>query len=543
MFSHPNSISRAMKLGPWATILVLAVAVLPLRAQAEKEQPGEKKLNIVLIQADDLAAGYTGFEGHSIVQTPNLDKLAGQSVQFSRFYSPAPNDGYSQAALLTSQYPHQYEEIEKDTLLSPYAPTFVHQLKKVGYRCGFVGKWELSEHPAYAETYGFESYTAVDDLEWSWTDCPVWVQRKKQQAGEFLTDWHVSRAMEFIDSSEDKPFFLWLGLRTPHEPFVYPPGTEDLYPPQPVDVNQLKAIENLPNLLNQCLLRRDYHKKKNKLGEMRSKYYAMIHYMDKCLGRLLERLNQPDLSEQTVVVFCSENGFLLGEHQLYGKGPILVEELIRSPLLIRHPQMVGGTREVRLTSGIDLGPTFCTLADAEIPVTMKGKSLLTYMQDPSAEEALGEAFVAWYVDQDNPFPARAVLNERFKFIEYLEEDNMLFDLVRDPEESVNVLELPQYLAVINVLQNRLNLWRVATNDMKEESGQRVTRRRGLPRQRNVHRRPGSSRPKTSTATSANHNFSHGDSAHESYHGNVGQFLPGPLPGLWTAKLVAGRHRH
>jgi arylsulfatase A-like enzyme len=469
--------------------LALALVFFPLSARAEQNDPVDSKLNIVLIQADDLAAGYTGFGGHPVVQTPNLDTLAEQSVQFSRFYTAAPIDGFGTALLLTGEYPHQYNAVEGDTLLSPHALTFVRQLKRGGYKCGFVGKWELSEHPAYAEVYGFEDYVAVDDSDWKWTDCPVWVQRKKQTADEFLTDWHVSRSLEFIEASEDKPFFLWLNLRAPHEPFVYPPGTEDLYPSEQVNLNQLEAIENLPTLLNQCMMRREYHKNKTRLGEARSKYYAMIHHMDESLGRLLDRLNREDMAQHTLVIFCSENGFLLGEHQLYGKGPILVEELIRSPLLIRHPDIEGGSTVNRLSSGIDLAPTLCEAAEVEIPVTMKGRSLLDVMRKGNPEDATGEAFVAWYADKDSPFPARAVLNKRFKFIEYLEQDNLLFDLVRDPGERMNVLDLPQYLAVVNVLQNRLSSWRVATNDKEDKPGQRITRRRPTQQRRSPTQRP------------------------------------------------------
>lgn len=437
-----------------------------LALSASSAAAAEEQYNLILISADDLAAGYTGYEGHPTVQTPNLDRLAAVSANFTHCYSPIAQDAPAQAVLLTGQYPHTNGVTTDGETPDPFAQSFTTSLKRAGYLCGFVGKWDLSPAPGNGPGYGMTDFFAVDDARWQWTGCNVWIQGKPDRVPGFLTDWHFDQAMEFITSSQDQPFFCWISLRAPHEPFAVPPGMEDSYPETAVEVPLDRDIEDLPNVLRQTALVNDYRKNQNNLNKLISQYYALVTRIDQNVGRLLDFLQENQLDGKTIIVFVSENGFMLGQNRLYGTGPLFTDELIRVPLLIRHPQLTAEPSTVdRVVGTVDVAATCCTMLGREIPFGMQGKSLLPLLLDPNDTSIKDERYLEYNKEKGRPFEARGIVTDRFKYVDYLQGDDLLFDLERDPEEKYNVAVIPQYGAVCDVLAKGVELWRLASKDL------------------------------------------------------------------------------
>jgi len=424
--------------------------------------------NIILLYTDDQAANMTGFEGHPLIKTPHLDQLAAEGVFFSRCYVPTPQCAPSRACVLTGQYPHTHKVITNNLPLPPGADTFTARLARNGYACGIVGKWHLTYDTVAEPGFGFADYAATVGQPWAWENCDVWVQGTKTKADKHLTDWITDRAIEFLEKPHDKPFFLWVCFRAPHGPFTYPPGTEDLYPPESVELpkSMKGSLERQPTALRNSPSAK-YFKQMNerKLREARSKYYAMITHVDTNVGRLLERVDKLQLRDNTLVVFASDNGWALGDHQLYKKGPIFYEELIRGPLLMRYPKLKRpGLKIDRVVSLVDLAPTFLELAGLPVPMAMQGRSLLPLIRNPQTPRHADERFLEYHAQPGYACDVRGIVTDKYKFIDYLSGDDAFYDLKRDPDEMHNVISDAEYAAVVKVLRNRLERWRQQTKD-------------------------------------------------------------------------------
>ena len=446
-------------------VAVIAAFIQPVTSPAvhAAEQP-----NIIFLFTDDQAPGMTGFEGNTVVKTPHLDQLAAESIQFTRCYVPTPQCAPSRASVLTGRYPHATGVTTNGPTLDPSKDTFTERLKRAGYDCGVVGKWHLSYENAPKPGFGLADFVATCDKKWSWENCDIWTNGQKGKADKFLTDWIADRAIEFIDKPHDKPFFLWVCFRAPHGPLTYPPATENLYPPASVDLPETMGYEltGLPRVLTKSEpAMRFRQKNEQQIREARSKYYAMITHLDKNIGRILERVNDRKSQERTVVVFASDNGFALGEHRLFSKGPAFFEELVRIPLLVRYPALSQtGQKNDRVVSLIDLAPTFLELAGLDAPVTMQGTSLIPIIKNPKTRRHSDESFFEYHEQGGGVFPVRGLVTKQYKFIDYLESDDILYDLKRDPQELHNAINDVEYRAIIEVLRIRLRAWQKQTKD-------------------------------------------------------------------------------
>jgi arylsulfatase len=463
-----------------ATVPSWLPATRPTTAPAPGAKPTSKPAvptgpNIILIIVSDQSAGMTGFEGHPQIKTPSLDRLAADGVYFQRCYTPTPLSGTSRASILTGQYPHAHGATAEKAALDPKAETFTAQLKEAGYTSGIVGKWNLPSTGAKAPGFGLTDYVATEDADaedrgWKWDQCPVWLQGEKKTADKFLTDWEADRAIDFVEKHKERPFFLWLSFRTNQEPLTWPPGLEKQYPPDKVDTPdpKTKARGDLPPSLNNVKAATDSTARdEGRLREARSKYYAMISRMDENIGRLMARLDELNLRNKTVVIFTSDGGFALGEHGLYGRGPFIYDVMVRCPLVVRYPGLIGRAgRCPHVVSLVDLAPTICGLAGLRPSPMVHGFSLLPLLRDPESTALPGERFLEY----DASALLRGLVTSQYKYARYPREGNcdVLYHLTRDAEEIDNVARKPdtarQYAAVVKVFQNRLDQWRKKTRD-------------------------------------------------------------------------------
>ncbi len=431
--------------------------------------------NIILVIVSDQHAGLTGFEGHPQVKTPNIDRLAAEGLCFERCYTPTPLSGTSRACILTGQYPHTHGATAEKATLAPTSSTFTALLKKAGYACGIVGKWDLPDTAAQSPGFGLTDYVATEDQAWKYDQCPVWLDGQKKTADKFLTDWETDRAIEYVDKHKDRPFFLWLAFRTNQEPFVYPPGTERQYPADSITLPdpKAKARGEQPSALNGAKAAKDpIANDDRRLREARSKCYALISRLDENLGRLTARLNELKLSDKTVVILTSDGGFALGEHALYGRGPIFYDTMIRCPLVVRSPAVAPrGGRCPRVVSLVDLAPTICEMAGLRRDLLMQGYSLVPLLADPNARVLPDERFLEYDAQESNrQVLVRGLVTPQYKFARYLRESNfdVLYHLTRDPDELNNVGRpgdsRNRYFGVAKVLASRVEQWRKSTRD-------------------------------------------------------------------------------
>lgn len=469
-FNPPPDLTRTI--GVLLPALLIAGAVARA-ADAPATRPASDRPNIIMIFTDDQAPFTHGFEGNALMKTPHLDQLAGESLQFTRCYVPTPQCAPSRATILTGQYPHSHGVTTNGPELPAGAITFSAELSKSGYACGIVGKWHLPYESAGKPGFGFTDYVATDDgRNWKWKDCPVWLNGEKQTADQYLTDWHGDRAVEFLDRFAGRqPFFLWLCFRAPHAPLNYPPGTENLYPPADLPLPEL--VLNEPSTWPPDLTGSDpatgYRKHTpESLRKARSEYFAMISRIDDNVGKLMAKLDAMKLRENTVVVFTSDNGWMLGEHHLFAKGPFFYEELVRMPLLVRYPKFGhAGEKTDRLVSHVDFAPTFCELAGISPPITMQGHSIVPLLKDPERGAHPSECFLEYDEQNGRKFPARGIVSPRYKLIDYRlpgQDRDLFYDLAHDPKETYNGINDLRYRTVVKVMRERLAAWQKETRD-------------------------------------------------------------------------------
>jgi arylsulfatase A-like enzyme len=423
-------------------LTLFAACGVALTANAEPRRP-----NVVLIVADDLGWADLGCYGSKYHKTPNLDRLAAQGLRFTDAYAAAPVCSPSRAAILTGLYPARLNLTDwlpgrpdrpDQKLLRPKIATEIpadvktlpEVLSAAGYTCGHIGKWHLGGKGASPTDRGFHTNIAGDE-----TGSPLsYFAPFKNPAGrfmpgletapdgEYLTDRLTDEALKFIKTNRDKPFFLYLAHYAPHIP--------------------LKAKKELVAKY-----------KPGKPGEQGNPLYAaMLESLDDSVGRVLKELEAQKLSEQTLVIFTSDNGGLctlegpntpptINAPLREGKG-YLYEGGIRVPLIIRWPGVTKpGTTSKEPVHGIDMMPTALNACGLKCEQELDGISLVPALRGKKLDQ---RGVLVWhyphYSNQGGK-PGGAVRNGEDKYIEWYEDGRQeLYDLSKDPSESHNLID-------------------------------------------------------------------------------------------------------
>lgn len=320
----------------------LALLVLPFNLLAQNT---DKRPNIIFIMTDDQGYADVGYMGHPDLKTPNIDEMAQNGLRLDRFYTASPVCSPTRASVLTGRHPARSATFVWGHALRPPERTVIRHLRDAGYQTGFFGKWHLGSVRAGGSTspgaHGFDVWAAapnfyMNDPWMSRNGTPVQLKGE----GSAVT---VELALEFVEDAArvDAPFiaFIWTG--SPHVPHEAIPELRQLYPDQP---------ENLQN------------------------YYGEISGIDLAVGRVRDALRELDISEETLLIFTSDNGGRLPEAyngDLRGEKGELWEGGIRVPFVLEWPGHIEQRISRVTASTVDLFPTFLELAGAN-PVEQVG---------------------------------------------------------------------------------------------------------------------------------------------------------------------------
>lgn len=439
-------------------------------------QASAEKFNVVLIVSDDLNNDL-GCYGHSLVQSPNLDRLAQDGIRFDQAYCQYPLCSPSRASFLTGRRPNNTGVLSNPGNLSisphfrefiPNAVTLPQLFKTNGYFVARVGKLYHYNVPRHIGTDGLD-----DPESWDQTVNPRGVDKEREDQifsllpGQFggTLSWlatgeelehtdalSATAAIELIERNQDRPFFLAVGFFRPHTPYVAPQEFFDLYPVDKMPVAQVPEDheEGVPAAAFGS------HKKEHELlnDELRRQavqaYYASTSLMDSQVGRLLDALDRLKLREKTIVVFFSDHGYHLGEHGLWQKRS-LFEQSARVPLIISAPGVEGnGSATANPTELVDVYPTLAELCGLESRDELDGRSLVSVLSDPSS--SVREAAFT-QVDRGN-FTGVSLRTDRWRYTEWDggKRGVELYDHDNDPEEYHNLAESPDHTAILEQLR-------------------------------------------------------------------------------------------
>ncbi len=437
----------------------------------------ERKFNVLFIIADDLN-DYVGCYGDPIVKTPNIDRLASRSVLFERAYCQFPVCGASRSSFMTGLRPDRTRIYDNGTHFRDTVPdviTLPQHFMKHGYFSARVGKIYHYGVPSKIGTDGRD-----DPASWDYKYNPIGRDKADEGitfslipgdfggtlswlsadgADEEQTDGiGATEAIRLLDEHgrEDSPFFLAVGFYRPHTPFVAPHKYFNYYPEEQMDPPYVPEGDR-----NDMSPLAFFHKPDQDAmtpmlkRQARQAYAASISFMDAQVGRVLDALDRLGQTDNTVIVFTSDHGFHMGEHDYWQKEG-LFEESARVPLLISYPGMkTAGERAAGICELIDIYPTLAELCGLPDPQDVDGESLVPQLVDPSASGkpfALTQAvrYKSRYVKEDYQMTrdvhGYSIRTEEFRFSSWdggkLGEE--LYDLVKDPGEFKNVVSDPSY---------------------------------------------------------------------------------------------------
>ncbi len=431
-----------------------------------------RRPNIIVILSDDHRYDFFGSMGHSFIQTPHLDRLADEGVRFTNAFVTTSLCSPSRASFLTGQYAHTHGVQNNFTPWNPENRTFMEDLADAGYAGAFIGKWHMPGGlPNLDNLDEFVTFT-VQDGQGRYFNCPLIVNGEEQPSRvPYLTTELTNRAIEFVEARRDEPFVIYLSHKAAHANFLPPPELEDLY--DDADVH----LPDDAHPFIQASKGQMVHGILQPIPDIVRSYAETITAMDAEIGRLLDTLDDLDLTDDTMVVYTSDNGYMWGEHGLVDKR-WAYETSIRIPFLVRYPPLTGDVPDSGGAAGngadgagegalprelpqavlnIDLAPTLLELAGVAPSREMHGESWLGYLREPDRPGR--EAFLyEYYLDFPFPVPPiRAVRTPRYKLIDYdSRRRDQLFDLEADPAEERNLLRHESPPGLEERLRDRLD---------------------------------------------------------------------------------------
>jgi choline-sulfatase len=432
--------------------------------------PAERP-NILLIMADQLAAQALPIYGHPIVQTPHLEALAAEGVVFDSAYCNSPLCAPSRASLMTGQLPSRIGVYDNAAELSAETPTFAHYLRALGYRTCLVGKMHFVGPD---QLHGFEERLTTDiyPSDFGWTpdwehpdERPSWYHNMLSvtEAGTCETSnqldfdeevaFHARHEIFQIARDDDpRPFLLTVSFTHPHDPFAITPRYWNRYDhaaiePPVVPPLPARALDPHSRRLRHVCAMDEQPIDDEQARRARHAYYGMISYVDDRVGDLLHALDVTGLRENTIVIFTSDHGEMLGERGLWYKMNFF-EWSARVPLIVHAPRWWSAGRRPEHVSLVDLLPTLLAIAGGrhdDLAAAIDGRSLLPLLRNsPEAAEA---TVYAEYLAEGALAPCLMVRRGRWKFIRSEPDPDLLYDLERDPHELENLAERPEYADV------------------------------------------------------------------------------------------------
>lgn len=466
----------------------------------------QNRPNIVFILTDDHAAHAMSCYGSRINKTPNLDRIADEGIRFDRCYCTNSICTPSRASILAGTYNHINGVTTLATHMDNSLTTFPKLLQSSGYQTAIFGKWHLGQGPEHCPT-GFDDWAVLPGQ--GLYHNPDFIFKgpdggEKKIVKGYATDIITDMSLEWLDRRDaDRPFCLLCHHKAPHRPWEPDEKHADMYlndeiaePETLYDDYSTRAsaakeakmrlgrdmiTEDLKSIINYNLPEDEL--RKWAYQRYIKDYLRVVASVDDNTGRLLDYLDENGLAENTIVIYCSDQGFFLGDHGWYDKR-FMYEESFRMPFVLRWPEMVkAGSVTDEFLTNVDFAPTLLEAAGVDVPTEMQGSSAMELLKGNTPEDWQQEVYYRYWMHKDgshNVYSHYGIRTKRYKLIYYYndglgqpgtkdetyEPEWELFDLEKDPYEVNNVYDDPQYRDVIAELKDRLHKLQEKVRDQR-----------------------------------------------------------------------------
>ncbi|MFD0958197.1 sulfatase family protein [Paenibacillus chungangensis] len=449
-----------------------------------------KQPNIVFIMSDDHAAHAMSCYGSKMNETPNIDRIANEGMRFNNCFCTNSICAPSRAVIMTGKYNHHCGVRTLNEPFDSRQQTVPKLLQEHGYQTAIIGKWHLG-HGGYSDPAGFDYWNVF--INQGLYHNPKMIEMGEEKVLEgYATDIVTDLSIDWIDNRDkDKPFLLYCHHKAPHRPWVpdekHAHLYEDVHIPEPDTFND--DYSNRSEAAREAKMRmRDLRPKDLKeavpegLTEAEERswryqryikdYLRCVASVDDNVGRLLDYLDREGLTEDTIVVYTSDQGFFLGDHGWFDKR-FMYEESLRMPFVIRYPQAIpAGTVSDQMILNVDFASTFLSYAGVPVPENMQGVNLQAVLGGESPADWRTSMYYRYWMHCDsehNVYSHYGVRTHTHKLIYYYGEayglpgsqeiavnpEWELFDLVKDPYELNNVYNQPEYQQTVLELKEEL----------------------------------------------------------------------------------------
>ena len=463
--------------------------------------------NIVIILSDDHAVQTIGAYGSKYGATPNLDRLAKEGALFNRAFVANSICGPSRAVLLTGKYSHSNGMRDNHDTFDASQDVFPARLKQAGFQTAWIGKWHLVSYPQ-----GFDYWNILPGQGQYYNPALISMKGDTTRREGYATDVITDLTIEWLNNrDESKPFFVVVGEKAPHRTWMpdiadlgkfdhinFPlpknfydryenriaAGMQDMSVEKTMKLGYDLKMKSDPDKLAAAFLARmnpeqrkkwnayydrieeDFLKKNltgNALTEWKYQRYMRDYYsttlsLDRNIGKILAYLDKNKLTNNTLVVYTSDQGFYMGEHGWFDKR-FMYEESMRTPLIIRYPGVIKpGTVSNQLVSNVDFAPTFLEAAGLGIPKEIQGISMMPLLKDPKAGIRKSVYYHFYeFPGEHSVLKHFGIRTNRYKLIRFYDHKNFweLYDLQKDPAEMKNLYGQKKYAAITLDLKKQL----------------------------------------------------------------------------------------
>ena len=458
----------------------------------------KKKKNILFLLTDQQRYDTLSCNNLSQCQTPVVDELAKNGFNFSYAYTPIALCSPARGSIMTGLYPHNHGQLTNtgDNFNGVFdkniidKKTWTKVLNDNGYLNGYIGKWHLPEEgdnslwglnkwDLYRTYYDELKETGIKDFydyhgshlmdsEWGVSNPPVW-GKSGLTYDQMQETWSANKTIDMIKDFKDKdnPFMVMTSFKGPHWDYMVPEPYDTMYDPKSIEKwgNFDDPFINKPEIQQKEILRWNAgHLTWKDWQGMIAAYWGYCTFIDHEIGRIINYLKEKNLYEDTIIIFSTDHGDMIGSHRIFNKGFQMYEETHRIPLVIRIPgESNNGKKIESFVSHVDLFKTICDLADINVNNENDGFSLRNLIKGDNSNSR-DSIFAEFHGYEPCLTSIRMVRTKKWKYIYNPFSIDELYDMESDPFEIHNLAPRIGHKAVLSRMKERMIDWMRGTND-------------------------------------------------------------------------------